>query len=229
MKLFEQTTVIIEKDLEVKERLHDFGLSKSLIGKICESVLHGRNLNTALQPKTSEGLLKYIFGVEGLREVCFNLQSENADYEMFSQNNIEGVFDAENGRKIMFQMVDHACGFKDPQPKSKIGDGKKDLIRQSAQPSLFPEWDAEEKVRVVQLNAANKAECWYVMVSIDAGGELCCELSHTRPVEEDNMLHFFERIKVFKYGEFNPDKDGRNSRPDDDSDTYEIKPVIKKK
>lgn len=222
-------TVIVEEDLEVKSRLHEFGLSKASIGKICESVLHGRNLNSALQPKTSEGLLKYIFGVEGLRKVCLDLDSENATYEVFSKNNIEGVFDPQNGRKIMFQMVDQACGFNDPQPKSKIGDGKKDLIRESAQQLLFREWEEEERERVAQLNAVNQAECWYVIVSVDEKGMLCCEISHSRPIDDDNMMRFFERIKVFKYGEFDPDQSGRKDRPDGGEDVYETKPVIKKR
>lgn len=222
-------TLIVEKDLEVKSRLYDFGLTKPLVGKICESVLHGRNLNSALQPKTAEGLLKYIFGVEGLREVFLDLDSENTSYEIFSKNNIEGVFDRQNGRKIMFQMVDQACGFNDPQPKSKIGEGKRDLIRESAQNFLFPEFEDEEKKLVAEQNALNQAECWYVIVSVDEKGVLCCELSHTKPVNEDDMLHFFERIKVFKYGEFEEGPNSWKNRPDDSDDTYEIKPVIRKK
>ncbi len=128
---------IVSKELDVKARLHEFGLKPSDIGKVCESALYGSSLKSGLQPKTAEGLLKYIFGVEGLRQVFLSLNSETAKYEIFSKNNIEGVFDPDNGRKIMFQMSDQACGFQDLQPKSKIGNGKKDFIERSVPSPIF--------------------------------------------------------------------------------------------
>lgn len=214
---------IVSVEIEVKSRLDDFGLSKADFEKICEAMLHGRNLSSALQPKTAEGLLKYIFGVEGVREVA--LASVQNQYEVFSKNNIEGVFDAKNGRKIMFQMVDKACNKFDPQPKSKIGEGKKDLIKKSNQVFLFPEMEAEENKKIEQLNALERAEGWYAMISIDLAGSVNCEISRPKAVVGDIFSGFHERIWVFKDGEFVGGDDGAS----DNDDIFDIKPKITKK
>ena len=222
----EAPTRIVYQEIEVKSRLHDFSLKKEDIGKICEAALYGRNLANPLHPKTAEGLLKYIYGVEGLRQVCTNL--DDGEYEVFSKNNIEGVYDRKNGRKVMFQIVDQACGVAEPQPKSKIGNGKKEFIETSASVFLFPEMEDEEKKRIVELNSLNKAECWYVMVSIDTNGVLCCELSQPMAVTNGEFKGFHERIKVFKFGEFQPTDDYKRDN-DTDDDTFEIKPTVLRK
>lgn len=216
---------IISDKLEVESRLFDFGLVKEDAAKICEGALHGRNLSTGLQPRTAEGLLKYIFGVEALRVTCQS--SEIVEYEIFSKSNIEGVYDPVNGRKIMFQMVDQACGTVEPQPKSKIGDGKEKFIRESGCGWLFPELAEDEKIQVAKANSLQKAECWYLMMSIDTNDTVCCELSHPKTVEENKFDGFHERIQIFKYGEFEPA--GSSLYDDGDNDTFEIKPTIQKK
>ena len=156
------------------------------------------------------------------------MSSTAVDYEIFSVSNMEGVFDAAYGRKIFFQIVDQACGTEDPQPKSKIGDGKKKLIEESGQGFLFSEMVEEELARVAKLSAIARAECWYLMVSIANDGALCCELSHPKAVDEDKFNGFHERIKIFKYGGFTPLSSLRKDDSDDD-DKFEITPVIKKK
>lgn len=218
--------VIRSEEIEVTSRLHDFGMDVAMVSEICEGAIHGRNLASGLQPKTAEGMLKYIFGVEALRKVL--LFSTAVNYEIFSVSNMEGVFDAAYGRKIFFQMVDQACGTEDPQPKSKIGDGKKKLIQESGQGFLFSEMEEEEMARVAKLSAIARAECWYLMVSIANDGTLCCELSHPKAVDEDKFNGFHERIKIFKYGDFTPSSSLRKDDSDDD-DKFEITPVIKKK
>ncbi|MBB6125128.1 hypothetical protein [Sphingobium subterraneum] len=217
--------IVRSDEIEVKSRLHDFGMDVSMVSEICEGAIHGRNLASGLQPKTAEGMLKYIFGVESLRKVL--LSSTVVDYEIFSVSNMEGVFDAAYGRKIFFQMVDQACGTEDPQPKSKIGDGKKKLIEESGTGFLFPEMAEEEAAKVARISAIARAECWYLMVSIATDGTLCCELSHPKAVDEDKFDGFHERIKIFKYGEFAPSFGSR--KDDGDDDKFEITPVIKKK
>lgn len=222
----EQPKIIVSDKIEVASRLNDFGLKQEDAAKICEGVLHGRNLSSSLQPKTAEGQLKYIFGVEALREVL--LSSGIAEYEIFSKSNIEGVFDPVHGRKIMFQMVDQACGVNDPQPKSKIGDGKKRLIEESRTAFLFPEWEEEERCREAKADALSTAECWYFMMSIDDNDGVCCELSRPKSVDDEKFNGFHERIKIFKYGEFEPTGTYRHSQ-DDDDDIFEIKPTITKR
>ena len=218
--------IVRSEEIEVKSRLHDFGMDISLASEICEGAIHGRNLASGFQPKTAEGMLKYIFGVEALRKVL--LSSTVVDYEVFSVSNMEGVFDAAYGRKIFFQMVDQACGHEDPQPKSKIGDGKKKLIENSGTGFLFAEMEEEELARQAKLSAIAKAECWYFMVSIANDGTLCCELSHPKAVDDDKFDGFHERIKIFKFGEFTPSSSLRKDDGDND-DKFEITPVIKKK
>lgn len=212
--------------IEVDARLYDFGFAHEDIGRICEGALHGRGLSTGLQPKTAEGQLKYIFGVEGLRVTA--LASEITHYEVFSRSNIEGVLDAKNGRKIMFQMVDQACGILDPQPKSKIGLGKQRFIADSRSPRLFPEMDEDDRKREAVDIALDDAECWYVMVSIDVNGVLCCELSQPKTVTDEKFDGFYERIKIFGYGDFEPSFGNRKDDSDDNS-SFEIKPQISKR
>lgn len=215
-------TNIVSDDLPVKLRLHDFGLTKTELEKICEAVVYGRNLKSELQPKTSEGQFKYIYGVEGMREVT--LSSEHIVYEVFSKNNIEGVFDAANGRKIMFQIVDKACSTSAPQPKSKIGEAKRKLIEKSNQRFLFPEMEEEENKKVEFLTALDRADSWYVMVSIDDNDTINCEISRPKNVIDGVFSGFYERVWVFKDGEFASSEDANQ-----EDDTYEIKPKITKK
>ncbi len=220
------TAVVCSEEIEVKSRLHDFGMDLALVTEICEGAIHGRNLASGLQPKTAEGMLKYIFGVEALRKVL--LSSTVVDYEIFSVSNMEGVFDAACGRKIFFQMVDQACGTDDPQPKSKIGVGKKRLIENSGTGFLFAEMEKEELAKQAKLTSIAKAECWYLMVSIANDGTLCCELSHPEAVDEDKFDGFHERIKIIKYGDFIPSSLFRKGDSDND-DKFEITPIITKK
>lgn len=227
VSMTKKTKMIIKSEkIEVANRLNDFGLGREDAAKICEGALHGRNLTSGLQPKTAEGLLKYIFGVEALREVL--LSSNAVEYEIFSKSNIEGVFDPINGRKVMFQMVDQACGANDPQPKSKIGDGKKRLIEESRSGFLFPEWEEEERRREARIEALSAAECWYFIMSIDSNDVVCCELSRPESVDDEKFDGFHERIQIFKYGEFKPSGNYQHSQ-DDDDDAFEIKPTILKK
>ncbi len=218
--------VVISDKLEVDSRLNDFGFNREDVRRICEGALHGRSLSTALQPKTAEGQLKYIFGVEGLRVTA--LATDLVTYEVFSKSNIEGVLDIKNGRKIMFQTVDQACGIHDPQPKSRIGLGKERFIADSRSPRLFPEMDEDDRKREAAEAALDQAECWYVMMSIDDAGMVCCELSHAEAVSDEKFDGFYERIKVFGYGDFDPSFDGKQDSPDDD-DLFEITPQISKR
>lgn len=218
--------IVLSEPVEVDARLHDFGFTKDDIRRICEGALHGRSLASGLQPKTAEGQLKYIFGVEGLRETA--LASASVSYEVFSKSNIEGVLDAKNGRKIMFQNVDQACGLGDPQPKSRIGVGKERFIADSRSPRLFPEMDEDDRRREATEAALDKAECWYVMMSISENGSVCCELSHVEAVTDEKFSGFYERIKVFGYGEFESPVSTKMEGPDD-YDAFEIKPHISKR
>lgn len=162
---------IISDELPVKSRIADFGFAIPDFKKVCEAVAHGRNLKTALQPKTSEGQFKYIFGVEGMREVA--LASKTVKYKIFSKNNIEGVFDAANGRKIIFQVVDKACTTSIPKAKSKIGDGKRKFIEKSNQGFLFPEMEAEEDNMIEFVNA---------LEGLNAGASCCQSLKAMRSI-----------------------------------------------
>lgn len=217
---------IVRSDpLDVQTRLHDFGFTRDDIRKICESALHGRSLTSALKPKTAEGQLKYIFGVEGLRETA--LRSSHVGYEVFSKSNIEGVLDAANGRKIMFQNVDQACGIDNPQPKSRIGVGKERFIADSRSPRLFPEMDEDDRRREASEAALEQAECWYVMMSVSDAGIVCCELSHVGAVTDEKFSDIYERIKVFGYGDFETTMGRKDDDPD--GDAFEIKPIISKK
>lgn len=216
-------TRIISEQHPVGSRIADFGFTKEGFKKICEAVAHGRNLKTALQPKTAGGQFKYIYGVEGMREVA--LSSKGVKYESFSKQNIEGVFDAVNGRKIMFQTVDRACSVVPPQPKSKIGEGKRKFIEKSNQGFLFPEMQAAEDANIQYLNAFDSAECWYVMISISENDAFDCELTRVKGVTDDEFSGFIERIWVLKDGEHVIIDD--NAEHNDDA--YEIKPQITKK
>lgn len=158
-----------------------------------------------------------------MREVA--LASEMVKYEVFSKNNIEGVFDAVNGRKVIFQIVDQACTASIPKAKSKIGDGKRKFIEKSNQGFLFPEMEAEEDDTIEFLNSLEGAECWCVMLSISKSDAFDCELTRLKGVDDDALSDVGERVWVLKNGEFMiGDADSGDS-----DDAFEIKPQITKK
>ncbi len=223
---FSPDRIIRSDTLDVAARLNDFGFCRNDMRRICEGILLGRSLTSGLQPKTAEGQLKYIFGVEALREVALSL--DRPLYEIFSKSNIEGVFDIKNGRKIMFQIVDQACGLQDPQPKSRIGFGKQRFVVDSRSPRLFPEMDEDDLKREAAEASLIEAECWYVMASIDSKGILCCELSHPENVTDEKFDGFYERIKIFGYGEFEPAFRDKDTEPDG-GDQFQIKPKISRR
>ncbi len=96
---------------------------------------------------------------------------------------------------------------------------------------LFSELEDEENKRIERAKALEKSECWYLIISVDDDGILCCELSHPKAVSKKGKFKgFHERVMVFKYGEF---KSKGNYRRDNEEnqkdDIFEIKPVIRKK
>ena len=143
----------------------------------------------------------------------------------FSKNNIEGVFDAANGRKIIFQTVDQACTTPIPKAKSKIGDGKRKFIEKSNQGFLFPEMEAEEDNMIEFVNALERAECWCIVLSITETDAFDCELTRLKGFDDDALSAVGERIWVLKDGKF---VIGETDTEEAD-DTFEIKPQITKK
>ena len=212
---------IVKEDNDIAARLAEFGVRREEVIRIALASLASRNESIPFDPKTGKGLLGYIYGVRELRNV-FVL---SAGYQPVSKNNIEAVFDASNGRKIMFQAADCACiESQPPKAASEIGIGKETLIANSVG-YLFPEMEAEDRRLEREANEFDKAEAWYVIVAF-GDGKVTCELSRPRAPVNGQFLDFYERI--FILGSGGPSASDL-LKLDDDTPPLEIKPAISKK
>ena len=212
---------LVKIDSEVAVRLAEFGVRREDVIRVVLAAVSARNDSIPFDPKTGKGLLGYIFGVREMRNVFVLL----AGYEPISRNNIEAVYDARNGRKIMFQAADVAgVEGRDPKAISEIGSGKETLITKSIG-YLFPEMEAEDRRREEELDRFEKAEAWYVFAAFTDDG-VTCELSRPRHVVNGQFDGFIERILILGEGE---PGGGGLLKLDDDLPPLEIKPEVFKK
>ncbi len=213
------TKLVIEPQ-EVDGRLSDFRVTRADIIRIGLASLGARNDSVAADPRTARGQLGYIYGVRTMRQVF-----TPAGYEPISRQNIESVYDARSGRKIMFQTVDCAClEGQNPKVISEIGTGKETVIHDSER-FLFPEMEAAAREREAKLSAFQRAEAWYLCTAF-LNGSVTCELSRPSGVEDKQFSGFIERIFILRDGETGP---AGLLDLEDDAPPIEIKPLVLKR
>lgn len=213
-------TKLVVEEHDVDARLADFGVTRTDIIRIALAALGARNDSIAFDPKTAKGQFSYIYGVRALRDVFVP-----AGYEPVSKQNIESVYDASNGRKIMFQSADTAClESQEPKAISDIGAGKETVIGNSSL-YLFPYMEEEERARRAKLSAYEVAEAWYVYAAF-LNDTVACELSQPASVVDKQFSDFIERIFILHEGGAGP---AGLLNLDDNTPPTEIKPLISKR
>jgi hypothetical protein len=144
------------------------------------------------------GLLSWIEGTAQLRRVFVPL-----GWEICRRDNIESVYNADAGIKIVFQNAERAGDpLFNPVAVSKKGAGSARAV-QLGQYELFPE-DKEKEVAEIT------ASTWVLFVYAD-GDDVRAELSCPIAINDEQFDGFHERILLVQKGEW----DGPSPTADD--------------
>lgn len=179
---------VLKQAFEVRSRLAAFGVTKDELLTVASAAAGARRAASPLAPLSAGGLMAWIRGTEQLRQIFLP-----KGWEATRIDNIEAVYNAELGVKIIYQSADRAGESADPLAISKKGSGSARAV-ESGQGDLFPEL---AKLAVRELNA----EAWYLFVFAD-GDDVRAELSFPRAIEDDQFHGFNERIILLEAGEW---------------------------
>ncbi|QUL38373.1 hypothetical protein [Erythrobacter sp. JK5] len=180
------STQIIDTELEVDARLHDFGLSRDQILAIADVAKAWASDASPLMPKNAPGTLAYIYGVEALRQ-----QLLDGEWQVDRTQNVESVVNRVRGIRIGFQNVDHSCDLMfPPMPRSSKGSAAEGM----SGPTLFDYAGIETGPLTGVLS--DGIPTYYVMVGEDGS----VELSHP-VISEGAYKDFVERIFVRGVGD----------------------------
>lgn len=182
--------MIVHKDAaEAGTRLADFGVTRDELMAVVGAAVGARRSASAFAPASAGGLMAWIRGTEALRALFLP-----KGWEITRTDNIEAVYHAESGVKIIYQSADRAGDpIADPLAVSKKGQGSARAV-ECGQGDLFPETVVEA---MRELNAAS----WYLFVYAD-GDDVRAELSFPRAIEDDQFRGFNERIILVRRGEW---------------------------
>jgi hypothetical protein len=180
---------VLKNELEIHSRLADFGVTREELLTVVASAVGARRSASPMAPASAGGLMAWIRGTEALRAIFLP-----KGWELTRTDNIEAVYHAETGVKIIYQSADRAGDpVADPLAVSKKGLGSARAV-ESGQGDLFPEYMVDA---ARELNAAS----WYLFVYAD-GDDVRAELSFPKAIEEDQFKGFNERILLVQMGEW---------------------------
>jgi len=203
---------VLKEQLEIRSRLADFGVTRDELLAVVSAAVGARRSASPMAPASAGGLMAWIRGTEELRALCLP-----KGWEATRTDNIEAVYHAETGIKIIYQSADRAGDpVADPLAVSKKGLGSARAV-ESGQGDLFPEYIVET---LRELNAAS----WYLFVYVD-GDDVRAELSFPKAVEDDQFRGFNERILLVQKGEWEVMDLGQDEAPAPELDV----PVRRKK
>lgn len=204
---------IIRDDVDVDRRLYEqFGTDRADWITVVQAVVGARRDTTAFDPANAEGLFAYIFGTRAVRELLVA-----RGYEPCRRDKVEATYSASRAVKVIYQSADRAgeesyC----PRAISTKGPASERII-EASQPSLFPEWDEEERRLIDAARAEEAAETWYFMTSVD-GDDVRAELSRPYPLLGGQFSGFSERIFILEPGDWSKfagiDVEGGGPAPD---------------
>ncbi|WP_444925895.1 hypothetical protein ACJJI4_17085 [Microbulbifer sp. TRSA002] len=183
---------------EVPGELSQFNVSISELQKVALEAISARNEATSLHPQNAPGMYSYMAGVAALRALFIQKQG----WEMARPNGVEAVKNEQQGKLILFQNVDVACGRHDPNPLSSKGKGVAALVDN---PSGYL-WDymADDAQQNENLHT------WFFCVSCKEE-EVRAELSRPRAVKNGNFGTFAERIFIIQDEDWNPVRNHRDA------------------
>lgn len=180
---------ILKEEFEIRSRLAGFDVTRDELLTVVASAVGARRSASPMAPASAAGLMAWIRGTEALRAVFLP-----KGWEITRTDNIEAVYHAQTGIKIIYQSADRAGDpVADPLAISKKGLGSARAV-ENGQGDLFPE-DIVETIR--ELNAAS----WYLFVFAD-GDDVRAELSFPKAIEDDQFKGFNERILLVQKGEW---------------------------
>jgi hypothetical protein len=184
---------VLAEESEVSPRLEQLRVTKAELLQVVRAAVGARRNATPLHPLSAGGLLAYLAGTEHLRRVFLP-----QGWQICRRDNIESIFHAEIGTKIVYQNAERAGdSVCDPVAMSRKGAGAARAV-ELGQYDLFPEVRNKE---VAEMTAAT----WYLFVYAD-GPDVRAELSCPVAINDEQFDKFHERIILIKKGEWdNPD------------------------
>jgi hypothetical protein len=190
--------IIHQEEIYIAPRLAQLGAPKSALLEVVRAAVGGRRNCTGYHPLSAGGLLSWIEGTAQLRRVFVPL-----GWEICRRDNIESVYNADAGIKIVFQNAERAGDpLFNPVAVSKKGAGSARAV-QLGQYELFPE-DKEKEVAEIT------ASTWVLFVYAD-GDDVRAELSCPIAINDEQFDGFHERILLVQKGEW----DGPSPTADD--------------
>lgn len=175
------STQVIEGELQVEQRLADFGLVKDQLLAIASVARMWANDASPLMPNNAPGTLAYIYGVNELRQ-----QFLDGSWQVDRTCGVESVINRALGIRIGYQNVDRACdAFFAPIPRSAKGAAAEVL----SGPTLFEHAGVETGPLTGVLS--DGVPTYYVMVGEDGS----VELSHP-VISNGTYQDFIERIFI---------------------------------
>ena len=188
----------IYKEADVVDaRLAYFSTNKAELKNIVGAVVGAKNSVVLHDPITASGQVGYQLGTRTLRDVFMT----KSGWKIDRTDNIESVYNAELGIKLIYQNVDSAADpLRDPRAVSGKGPATERMVSMT-HPSLFPEWDAEVKKNL-------NSSIWFFCVSV-IGDDVRAELSRPLAIVGGQFGLFIERIFIVQSGEwgrFDPSK-----------------------
>lgn len=180
---------VLAEEFEVAPRLEQLRLTKEELLQVVRAAVGARRNATPFHPLSAGGLLAYLAGTEHLRRVFLP-----QGWQMCRRDNIESIFHAEIGVKIVYQNAERAGDpISDPIAVSKKGAGAARAV-ELGQYELFPEVRDQE---VAEITAAT----WYLFVFAD-GPDVRAEISCPVAINDEQFDQFHERILLVQKGDW---------------------------
>jgi hypothetical protein len=201
---------VLAEESEVAPRLEQLGTSKAALLEVVQAAVGARRNATAFHPLSGGGLLSWIEGTAHLRRVFVRI-----GWTICRRDNIESVYHAELGIKIVFQNAERAGDpIFDPLAMNRKGAAAARAV-ELGQYELF----SEDKVQKVKDVAEANATMWMLFVQAD-GDNVRAEFSCPKAVNEEQFDGFHERILIVRSGEWDaPDPLADDEDPPGD---YEV-------
>lgn len=178
---------VLAEEFEIVSRLEQLALRRDLLLDIVRAAVGGRRRATAFHPKSAGGLQSWIEGTGHLRRTFVP-----RGWEICSRDNIESIFHAEAGIKVVFQNAERAGDpIQEPIAASKKGAGSARAV-ELGQLELWPELKEKEVAEIT-------ARTWVLFVYAD-GDDVRAELSCPIAINEEQYDGFHERILLVTKG-----------------------------
>ena len=178
-------SVVVSDAWSIRQELHALGLTPEGVIDIARQAAAAKAEALAIDPCSTPGTFAYIRGVRAIR-----LMLLPEGWRVSRSGNVESTVNDDLGVQLVFQNVDLACDFRDPQAISGKGAGSRKLVEFGKQGELFERADApaEKSLGVVPV-------VWVLCVSTE-GKKLRAEVSCPDAFEGNQFDGFSKRIFV---------------------------------